>query len=765
VLILAAAIAAATTTFSIVDAVVLRSLPFPNSDRLVAMKTAQPDFAYRAWQRQAESLDAIAASFVGPVVHVSAPSGVTYVRAWRVTASLFDVLGVRPILGRPFEAANEIAGQHRVAVISHKVWRDDFGSDPDIVGRSVWLGDMRAAERPVERVEIVGVMPRGFLYPPNASAAGVWIPLTPDSSDPRRNNASYEVSARLRTGRTMAEAQTELERIKASVATGLGVRLTERNRPILVSFYDALVGDVRSWMLLVLLAVTLVMLVACVNVAHLMLSRASTRARELAVRASLGASPRRLAAGVLVEALMVSTGAVALGVVGAWWGLDVAKAALPGGLPRADDIALDLRVLTAAAITAMAAGVFFGVVPAWQAARVHPHSLLNDGGVGTTSRSGHWRAALVSAEVALVSALLVVCTLCVMSFLRVVGTDLGFRHADLLVVQPQDPGSAIGGAVFGAIAGVPGVRSVAEFAGATPLIPGSSGSTRLSLEGGASIEATTYWVSPGYFETAGIRLLRGRLFQGADESSPVAVIDELAARLLTGDGRELIGIELPRSSGSPLTVVGVVNTVHLRGPEEPPGTQLYLPLSRLSPGGGARKLLVRTSGPAAAVMPLIRSALDRTLPAGTLGPEIRSFDDALVAMTAGRRANARLMFVFGIVVLLIGAAGVYAVTAAAVLERQREIGVRIVLGATGGRILRAVLGRTGAWLGGGVCAGFVAGYASSTLFTSLFFGVQPTDVSVYVSVAGILLGTGLIAAFFPAHAAARTDPVVALRER
>ncbi|MDF2776453.1 MAG: macrolide transporter ATP-binding/permease protein, partial [Geminicoccaceae bacterium] len=726
-IILTAGIAVATITFSVVDAVILRSLPFEDSERVVVVGPHQPHVRtyssadFRAWRHRTDAFTALAATTVGPVAHVPSDSGVAYVRAWETSASLFDVLRVRPVVGRAFTAGDEVAGRNQVAVIGYRVWQHNFGGDPGIIGRSIRVGDRKQPEQAASSVEIIGVMPRGFTYPLDIRPQ-VWIPHVIGGSTSPTSGNYLRVIGRLSEGRTISEAQVQVDAINASVAAAQGMERREDRRPVLVSYYDTLVDDVKGWMLLVLWAVVLVMLVACVNVANLLLARSARRARELAVRASLGATPGQLAVGLIAESLMLSVGAAVLGIMLAWWGVDMAKAALPGGIPRAGDITIDLRVLVVTLAAAIATGLFFGVVPAWQAARVQPGSLLSDGVVTATPGRGRWRATFVVIEVALVSALLVVSTLFVASFVRVVRADLGFERSDVAAIELEGfRGSTT--PVLEALADTPGVVSVAELSGTSPLIMAAYGGTQTIVQvravdqpdTGLTVASTTYRVSSGYFATAGIHLLRGRTFSDADALAPVAILDELATRVLFADGRDPIGARVSLGPTQPaLTVVGVVRTVSPGGPERASGTQLYLPKP---PGsGGTSQFIVRTSGQAAVNAAAIQASLARVLPAGGPPPTIRSLEDAFRLITAGRRANAALMFVFGLVVLLIGAAGVYAVMASVVAQQQRELGVRIALGASRGRIARDVLARAGAYLATGLTAGLLAGRALSGLF-------------------------------------------------
>ncbi len=777
ILILTVAIAAATVTFSVVDAVVLRSLPFEDSERIVLFG---PDESHvhsgpvsLAWRDRADTFAAVAATdWTGPLVDVP-PSDRFYGRAVRTTASLFDVLQVRPIHGRLFSRDDEVPGREGVAVIGHDLWQRGFGADPAVIGRPLRLvtrvTGQRGTRETVTLVEIIGVLPRGFSYPLDIESH-VWIPLVVPNGA-RAEGGYLSVVGRLREGTTLEQATAQVSAIKASVRAGSGFPLRGQWQPTLVPLRDRLVGDIHESMLLVLLAAGLLMVIACVNVANLMLARAVDRARALAVRASLGASPRQLGATLLAESLMLSLTAAAFGILLAYWGVDLAKAVLPAGIFRADTIAVDRRVLAVAVAAAVAAGVFFGLVPAWHAARVRPGSLLNNGSPAVTSGYRRWREIFLVAEIALVGAMLVVSTLFVASFVRIVSADLGFGRSGLLAVNLEEHrGSSI--ALRDALRAIPGIASVAESSSPPPLLiaayRGSHSimSLRLSRPGDhtnsqGSIEPTVTRVSSGYLETAGIRVVQGRGFNDADAGRDVAIIDEQTAGFLFPD-RSAVGAYLPPFGTAPAQqIVGVTRAVVTEGPDTGAGAQMYWPMT--TGAKPAQFVLIRLAPRAGNVIPAIQAALQQVLPAGTTAPPIRSIDEAFRLVTAGRRAIATLMSIFGLVVVLIGAAGVYAVMASVVVQQRREFGVRVALGATRARIVRGVVGRAAVYLTVGLAFGLAAGRTLSTLFVSMLFEVRPTDASTYAIVTGLLMTAGLLAALRPAMRAAHVDPIVTLR--
>ena len=753
-----------------VDAIVLRGVPFEDSGQLVILGPQNQEYAredYVAWRDRSNVFSAVAATAVGPMAHVPTEAGVSYVRAWETSASLFEVLRVRPVVGQVFTSANEINGQHLVAVIAYELWERNFGGDPNVVGRSIRLGHRQRVHEPAAVVEIVGVMPKGFRYPIHKGQPQIWIPHVMERG-PAAGGGGVEVIGRIRDGTRLSDAQQQIDSIH-EIATA-AARTTRRKdrRPVLIPLYDALVEPVRDWMLLVLWAVTLVMLVACLNVASLMLAQTARRRRELAIRASLGASPGKLATTLIAEALMLAVTAGLFGIGLAWWGVHAAKAALPGGIARVEDIAINFRVVLVALTGAIISAVIFSVVPAWQAARLQPGGFLGHAAMTAAVTRSRWRAALITAEVALVSTLLVVSTLFVGSFVRLVRTDLGFARSDVATFA-LDNSRGSTAHVVEALASAPGVLAVAELASAPPLIQDAYGGveTRMQVRAAASpddglaITATTYAVTPAYFKAAGIQLLRGRTFAESDVATSVGIIDELAARVLFANRRDPIGARISVGAGAPLTVIGVVRTVSPHGPEDPSGTQLYLP-KRVA-AQGTSQIVVRTSGRASSVVPALRASLDRLLPPGTPSPTIRSLEDAFGVITARRRANAIIMSIFGVVVLIIGAAGVYAVVASSVAQRQHELAIRVALGATGARIVRSVLTHAAVYLVTGLVVGSLLGRGVSSLFATLLFQVQPTDLSVYATVAGLLMSSGLAAAGLPAIRAARTNPIIALR--
>jgi putative ABC transport system permease protein len=771
--VLTTAIAAATVTFSVVDAVTLRRLPFPEPDRLLAISrvtslsprldpVAPQDFY--SWQEAATAFESLAAG--GPwALQLQADDGMERLSAWRTTGTLFGVLRVTPAHGRTFTAEHEQAGRDRVAVISHGLWVRRFGADPGVVGRPVTFGK--------ETREILGVMPEGFTYPIGPpQPTDVWIPnvTRPTDRDHALGGRAYylQVVGRLRPGATLEQARTQVETITTQIAAAYPSSFWKDVRPVVTTLHERVVGPASQWLLLVLAAVALVLLVAYVNVANLLLVRAIARGRELATRAALGASRARLARMLVLEALVLTTVAAAAGVTLSYWGLSIVTAALPEGLARASSIALDARVLAIAIAAALVTGLVFGLVPAWQAWRADLVTVMKDGTAGVVGGRGRlrWMRVLLGAEVAVVVAVLVATALFVTSFIRIVRADLGFDRDNVVGFSVQLAATeAIVSDLLERVAAVPGVRHAALVDSGLPL---SGGSRRYSITvdgygettGGDMLEFRG--VTAGYLEAVGARLLEGRSFEPSDRAgSPrVAVINEEAAR------RFFQGQAIGRTFEfrGRTTVVGVVASARLAGPEVDVRPELYVPLTQNDTRSSAvsGNLVVRTQGAPEAVVPAVQDAIRQVL-GGTATPAPRFVSESFRQLTATRRFNAGVMAVFGAVALLIGVSGIYGVMAFTVAQQVRAIGLRRALGASAGRILRALLADAGRTLAAGIAAGLLMAWLGSGVFASVVYGVQPTEAWLYASIAALAALAGLLAAIVPGLRAARIDPLVALR--
>lgn len=772
--ILTMGIAAATITFSVVDAVVLRPLPFPNPHRLidVAVRSEQfstvgrerialPVFLFEQLGNHSNAFESIAAVTRGNE-QLAGNGGPVPVLAARVTANLFDVLGVKPMLGSGLSAEHEVEGNDRVAVIGNGLWQGHFGGDPSVIGRPLELAR--------GTVTVIGVMPAGFSYPlSDDRRPELWTPFVAPADQRSGEQLSYylHVVGRLAPDTTLAAAQAEANALLASLALSGPSRLPEGLQFAAEPLADSLIGSVRNWMLMVLAAVSLVLLVACANVANVRLTRVADRARELAIRASIGASRRLLMGSMLAESLALSLAAAALSLLIAAWGIGTVQAALPADIARASDIALDLRVYIAALTAALVTGLMIGLVPAWSGSRLDLVSVLKDGTAGAGRGRTRWRSGFLVAEVAFVVLLLVGTTLFVTSFVKVSLADLGFERRNLLLASASGLPTPVSD-VLRELERVPGVARAGAFTyGAAPLaIAGGFGGGQSGTQvrrPGAAAESAVFplflGVTPGYFGTSGIQIVSGRDFAGADLGTrDVVVLDVPTARRLFGDD-DPVGATVLYGDDRETRVVGVVAGVRDRGPESPATPTIYFP----SANGRGHEYLVRVEGEVATAMTGITTAFDRLRLAGSPVARVRVLEDAFRSITASRRFAAGLMSMFGLMAVVLGAAGIFGVMASIVAQRRREFGIRVALGATAATIVGGVLAWAGRHLLAGLVVGLFAAFLLSRSVTSLFYEVSPGDAWVYVAVACVSLVAGLAAAAVPARRAARVDPLTTLR--
>jgi predicted permease len=632
-------------------------------------------------------------------------------------------------------------------VLGYRFWRRDLGGRPDVLGMTVTTG--------TRSYRVIGVLSVDSDHPGIAFLSSpIWLPGTV----PRDLQAGrIAILGKLRPDRTRAMVADELRALAGAPEW----------TPVVTGPLDAERGRVSRWMLLALGASGLLVLLGCVNAANLMLSRSVTRAREFAVRASLGASNRRIAASVAAEGLLLSLAAMALALLLAAWGVDLARhlfSTLPLGISQAAGIALNGRVMIAAIVSAIVTGVLFSLVPAWRASRASIVSSLNDGTPATSGGRGRWRRVFLVTEVATVTVLLVVSWLFVASLVRVVGVDLGIDRGRLIGVTPRARYRTTIDDVLERLRRVPGVADVAESTGASlsMFLSGVWITTNVSAPDAPlepSFEVLQYRVTPNYFDVAGIEFLRGAVW--ADGAANPIVMDELVARRLFNEANPL-GRQVRASEPSGVhTVVGVVPALRARGPEQDLQMAVYFP-PNLKRRAFATSLLVRTTGPADAVVPRVTRALAPVAP-NQKDPYITSGDEAVRRRTMMRRFSAGLMSAFGLVGVLIGAAGIYAVTSSVVAQQTNEIGVRMALGATPQQVARQVLTSALGSIGLGLAMGLPVAWWLSRGFGSLLFGVTPADLSVYAGVSVIVCVVGVLAALLPSRRAARVDPIVSLR--
>jgi putative ABC transport system permease protein len=786
-LVLTLGIGATTAIFSVVDAVVLRGLPFDDADALVAVAetrlpggdrgtVAWPNYA--DWRARQRVFSGMAAS-ANAGTFATAERPVAELRVVRITASLFDVLRVAPEVGRPFRESDEQAGASRVLIISHALWQSRFGGAADVVGRTITLGTVP--------FEIVGVMPRGFVYPIGpaiVSAVDAWVPFTPASASTVRTggrNYNLTVVARLANGITLDRASTEMKAIRDTLAVEHPRWFVDHGVTVL-PFQEAIVGaDVRSWMLFLLAAVGCVLLIACLNVANLLVARAAGRAREIAVRAALGASRRDLAQSLIVESLLLALAGAACGTVAAAWGVEILRSTLPEHLPRLAEVALDLRVLAVTAATAGATGLLFGTWPALRLSRPDVSAMLRDGGrSGTAGAAGaRLRAGLVVAEVALAGVLLAGAGLFIASFGRVLQIDLGLDPSRVASVgvsfrrTAPGPTSASDRAVrqalitgaLGSARAVPGVVAAAALGGGLPLT-GNSISVPVQFPGRdappftGDDEAFVHSVTADYLNVVSGTLAAGRFVADADVAGapPVVVVSDEAVRRYFGS-RSPIG-ETILLDGQPRTVVGVVRGMRHGGPEQAVRPEVFVPFLQGDQSNG--EVVVRTATDPGAIAGAVQAALQSAIPGAVVG-EPQFLDRWFAVLVAQRKFNMIVLTLFGSLGVVIAAVGVYGLMAFVVAQRTREIGVRVALGAAPGGIVGMVIGRASRLLLAGLALGLAGALSLERLVRAFLFEAQAYDPSVYAGAAVVLFSLGLSAALGPARRAARVDPLVALR--
>ena len=779
-MVLALGIGATTAIFSVVDAVALRGVNFPQGNRLVVVTeprlsgrggtaASAPDFD--EWRRAQTAFDDLGAS-QGSREFVLRDHGASEtLRASLVSASLFRVLGTPPALGRALTSADEVPGSDHVVLLSDAFWRRRFGADAGVVGRTIafesgdWL--------------VVGVMPASFMYPVSSTRPmDLWAPWAPASSDLRYARSqpfNLSVVGRLKRGVSIAQAQADLDAIMARAKSAHAAALGDRVARV-TFLQDAIVGSAKSWMLMLLGSVTFVLLIACVNVANLMLARASARSRDAAVRAALGASRWRIVRGRLAESLILSLAGTVLGVALAIVAVDLLRASLPANLPRVDEIAVNYRVLVAAAIAAVA--VTIGITPVWQSSPpALGASLRESGRSGAAGTSRHRvRATLLVAEVALAVVLLVGSGLFIASFVRLMRVDLGFDLDNVMSVDlvsrritgadlPKTRGTIT--AVVDQVRRLPGLEDVALAWGTQPLVSGEDRTT-ISVPGQPAFDQPDDWadekyITPEYFSVLRVPLVRGRLFTAIDTApgAPQSVIlNDVAAARYFG-AADPVG--RPIMADGNRTVVGVVRSVRLQGPEANLRPEVYLPLNwQHAFGSPLVTLMMRAAGDPAPLIPTIRTAIRAAAP-DLVVADPQTYGDRFERIVAQRKFNMIVLALFGLLAITIAAVGIYGVMAYLVEQRTQEIGVRMALGAEPTSIARMVLTRATLYMMVGLAIGLAGGWMLSRFVQAFLFKLDAHDPIVYVSVAALLVATGMVASFVPARRAARVDPVTALR--
>ena len=780
VLCLALGIGAVAAVFGVFDAVLLRALPFRDPDRLLAL-LSQDEHLDRQPLSVPEYRDLAAERAVFSPVGAGAPGFVNLtgvdepaqlVCAY-VTAGFFPTLGVDPALGRAFRAEEELPANRRVVLLSDGIWRRRFGADPRIVGRKVTLSD--------QPYTVVGVLPAGFQTAIFPAEPEVWMPLVLASDKiPPRTLRGLRLVARLAPGVTLDGARAAADTLSRRFRADYPQDYKDRSwRLSPVPMYELLVGNVRLGLAVLFAAVGLVLLIACANVANLMLARATAREKEVALRTALGAGRGGLVRQFLAEALVLAASGAALGLLLAWWALRALVALNPEKLPRLHEVGLGGRAVLFTAAVAVLTAVGFGLVPALRGSRAQ-HDLLKEGGKTSSVGTGRnrLRSALVVAEIALSLVVLAGAGLVMRSVERLERVDPGFRADGVLTFQvylppsryPKDVQRAAAAArTLAAVAALPGV----ERAGLTNILP--LGAARVTIDtaienrpvapGEAPLQVDWRSASPGYFEALGVPLVEGRTFASGDVAGApeVAIVDDSLGERYWPHASAL-GHRLSLDTGSGpakwLTIVGVVKNVRVAGLDVDAGSEVYTPFAQVP-----RQLLaftVRTRGDPLALAAAARRAvhaIDQNLPV----ERVATMSALVERSIAGRRSYALLFAVFAGVALALVSVGVYGVMSYSVVRRVQEIGIRMALVARRSEVLKMVVGQGMALAGLGIAAGLGLSLAASRLVASLLYGVGATDALTFAIVTAVLAALALLACWLPARRATRVDPMVALR--
>src|SRR3954464_6314828 len=777
VLTLALGIGANTAIFSAVNAILLRPLPYDDPHRVMMVwekrqaegvndnVVSPADFL--DWTRMNTTFESMAA-MTSTAVDLTGNGAPVRLSPARVSPPFFDVLRIKPQLGRFFRPDEAIAGKPRVVVLSHQAWTSRFGSDPNIVGRSLTLNGTA--------VEVIGVLPASFEFPDDS--LDLWAPLALEGTPqpPTRTSHQLTVFARLKPGVTLEQARADMERVGQT----LQQQYPEANRnhsAWVIPLEDRLKTPVRSSLLMLLGAVAFVLLIACVNVANVLLAKAAGRRREMAVRSAVGAGRARLAGQMLTESLVLAIFGGAAGIAVAWWGIAAMKQLIPDSVPVVglSHLRLEPRVLAFTGAVSVATGLLFGMLPAWQLAGQDVNASLKDGGRSPGGVRRRLRVALVVSEIALASLLLVAAGLTLRSFQAVLNQPAGFRIDKSLTVTVLLPGARYKtqAAFLNAFesleerfASLPGVRLV----GATSHLPLSTRDSRqgVTVEGRDPVpdsptRAHPRMVTPNYFKAMGITVIAGRGFAPADgpESPRVAIVNETMAKRYWPNASP-IGkrVKFNGNGEEWMEVVGVIADVKHWGLEAPVDPELYRPLRQaFSP---LMTFVVNTEGDgaqlAAAAGEQVR-AVDPNLPLSRL----QTVADVAGGWAAPRRAGMLLIAAFGVLALVLAAAGIHGVMSHLVALRTAEIGVRMTLGASPARMMAHILQEGAVQATIGLAIGLTGGVLLMHAFRTILFGVEPADPFTLIAVAAGLFITALAACAIPARKAMRVDPVTALR--
>jgi putative ABC transport system permease protein len=780
VLTLSLGIGANTAIFSVVNGVLLNALPYPQPEQLAMVWcdnrrqgirddiTSYPNFV--DWRDRNHTFQGMA-GVTSESFNLTGAGEPEEIPAAFVSINFFQLIGVSPVLGRGFTAEEEQPGRDRIVILSHGLWQRRFGGDPGILNQTISLSG--------EPNVVVGIMPPGFQFPDKTE---MWRPLAPDERMRAARGAFWlPVVGRLKPGVTRAAAQADLDVIANQIEqqypdmAGYGVNVV----PVL----EQTVGSIRRSLMILFGAVLFVLLIACANVANLLLARAAVRQREVAVRAALGAGRSRLVRQLLTEHMLLAVLGGVLGVWLAWWGLQLLLGLSPANIPRLENIRLDGRVLSFTLALSLLTGLIFGMAPALQTTHLKLSETLKDGGrtgVGGAGgrRAQRIRGVFIVAEVALTLALLIGAGLLVRSFWRLQQVNPGFRADHLLTLRLTLSGSKYTEGVQAVsfferlqerLSALPGVEAVSATSGIMlPKLANSAGFTienRPPDPSELGLELPFDIVQPNYFQTMGIPLRTGRAFTAEDarDSPRVAIVNETFVKRYFPN-EDPVGKRFTFGGARPnarwITIVGVVRDTKRQGLDQPIRIEAWMPLAQRP--SRSMEVVLRTTGDPLALGQAARQAvwsLDRDLPI----PSIQTMEQILSERVAQRRLNMLLLGLFALVALMLTAVGIYGVMSYAVTQRTHEIGIRMALGARGADVLRMVVWQGMSLALIGVALGLAAALALTRVMEHLLFNVKANDPATFAGISLLLISVALFAAYLPARRATKVDPMVALR--
>lgn len=786
---LALGIGASTALFSVVNGVLLSPLPFPEPDQLVTLHENKPNFEggsvsypnFRDWQKDNHTFSSMALSrqFAFSLTGIGEAE---QVNADFVSSDFFTLLGIKPAIGRTFAQDEERVGAGPVALISAGLWQRKFSSAPDILGKNITL-DARD-------YTIAGVIPSFHMAIPGFRDADVYAPIGQWSNPlllERGAGLGFHGIARLKPGMTLKQAQADMDGVTHNLANAFpdaDKGITAKLTPLKAT----MVGNVRPLLLVLLAAVGFVLLIACVNVANLLLARSTSRTREFAVRAALGATRARVVRQLLTESILLALMGGGLGLFLAAWGTRAALGILPRALPRAEQVGLDSHVLLFTAAVSLLSGIVFGLTPALKTARPDLHETLKQGSRGTSRTHSRTQSVFVVVEMALALVLLIGAGLTIRSLAKLWSIDPGFNPHNVLNLGLSLPPSMMHAkpdAIRASfrdfdekLAAVPGIQAVSQTWGAVPL--GSDDEQLFWLEGQPKPAnendmnwAIDYMVETDYLKAMGIPLRRGRFFtqQDNDHSPLVVVVDEMFAQKFF-PGQDALGkrIHLTNMKGQLAEIVGVVGHVKQWGlntdEQQSLRAELYIPCMQmpddfvaLTPSGSG--VVVRAATLSGLLESIHRASVQMSSQQVIFGAQ--TMDSVIADSVTSQRFSMILLVAFAVLALLLASVGIYGVISYVVGQRSHEIGIRMALGAKPGDILRLILGRGGRLAGLGVAVGLAAAFGLTRLMTKMLYGVGATDPLTFSGVAVLLTLVALAACYIPARRATRVDPVVALR--